>query len=102
VEVATLQKLAQDKGFQDSLQLYNSMPAKQVKAVFMGLDDETVVNYLQSMQPRRASMIIKEFKTPDELSRIARVLEIMRQSESLTRPSEKQTPSPNSQTARTN
>lgn len=75
------QKLAGDKGFQDSLALYQSMPGKQVKTVFMGLDDETMVRYLQAMQPRQASRIIKEFKTLDETARIQRVLERMRQSQ---------------------
>lgn len=71
-------KLASDKGFQDSLKLYTSMPAKQVKTVFMTLDDETVRNYLQAMQPRQATKIIKEFKSPDETARVQRVLEQMR------------------------
>lgn len=75
------EKLAGDKGFQDSLALYTSMPAKQAKTVFMTLDDQTVMNYLQAMQPRQASKIIREFKTPDELSRIQRVLEQMRQAD---------------------
>lgn len=72
------QKLADDKGFQDSLGLYQAMPPRQVKTVFMGLDDPTVVRYLQAMPPRTASKIIKEFKTPDESARIQRVLEKMR------------------------
>jgi flagellar motility protein MotE (MotC chaperone) len=74
-------KQTDDKGFQDSLALYQSMPSKQVKSVFMGLDDETLVRYLQAMQPRQASRIIKEFKTPDETARIQRVLEKMRNSQ---------------------
>jgi hypothetical protein len=71
-------RLASDKGFQDALQLYNTMPAKQVKQVFMGLDDATVMNYLQAMQPRTAAKIIKEFKAPDETDRIKKILEKMR------------------------
>ncbi|HEV2294364.1 MAG TPA: hypothetical protein VGR35_10940 [Tepidisphaeraceae bacterium] len=74
-------KLATDKGFQDSLQLYNTMSAKQVKRVFMALDDETMRQYLQAMQPRKAAAIIKEFKTLDEVSRIQNVMEAMRTSE---------------------
>ena len=42
-------RLANDKGFQDSLELYKSLPAKQVKAAFMTMDDETVKRYLQAM-----------------------------------------------------
>jgi hypothetical protein len=74
-------KLADDKGFQDSLALYNTMPGKQVKTIFMSLDDATVQQYLQSMTPRSAGRIVKEFKTPEETARIERVLERMRQAE---------------------
>lgn len=42
-------RLAADQGFQDSLNLYNSMPPRQVKAVFLTLSDEAVMQYLQSM-----------------------------------------------------
>lgn len=74
-------KLATDKGFQDSLQLYNTMSGKQVKTIFMTLDDETMRQYLQAMQPRAAARIIKEFKAPDEVARIQKVMEAMRTSE---------------------
>jgi hypothetical protein len=70
---------AEDKGFQDSLALFQSMPSKQVKTVFMGMpDDGSVARYLQAMPPRAASRIIKEFKTPDEAARIQRVLDRVR------------------------
>ncbi len=74
-------RLASDRGFQDSLTLYNTMPAKQVKTIFMSLTDDTLQQYLQAMQPRTASKIIKEFKAPEEVERIQRVLERMRKSE---------------------
>lgn len=72
-------KLANDKGFQDSLLLFNTMPAKSVKQIFATMDDATVVAYLQTMQPRTAAKIIKEFKSPEELARIQRVMDMMRQ-----------------------
>ena len=85
VELASQQqlasKLATDKGFQDSLLLYNTMPSKQVKTIFMTLDDATMRQYLQAMQPRVAARIIKEFKAPDEVTRIQKVMEAMRTSE---------------------
>ncbi len=74
-------KLADDKGFQDSLALYNTMPGKQVKTIFMSLDDATIQQYLQAMAPRRAGAIIKEFKSTDETARIQKVLERMRQTD---------------------
>lgn len=72
-------RLASDKGFQDSLALYTAMPAKKAKDVFMALDDDAITQYLQAMQPRTAAKIIKEFKLPEETDRIQKVLEKMRQ-----------------------
>src|SRR3954471_635170 len=74
-------KLAEDKGFQDTLALYTTMPAKQVKSIFMSLDDDTMIQYLRVMEPRTATKITKEFKTPEELARIGKVMEKMRQTQ---------------------
>ncbi len=75
-------KLASDKGFQDSLELYNVMPPKQVKTIFMTLSDDTVQQYFQAMEPRSAAKIMKEFKLPEESARLQKVLEKIRQSQS--------------------
>jgi hypothetical protein len=80
------EKLASDKGFQDTLALYTSMPAKQVKTIFMSLGDDTVIQYLRAMEPRTATKITKEFKSPDELARIGTVMEKMRQTQASTAP----------------
>lgn len=69
------QRLANDQGFQDTLALYNTMSPKQVKSIFMSDDDATVARYLQAMEPRTAASIIKEFKTPAEMTRIQAVLD---------------------------
>jgi hypothetical protein len=74
-------KLAEDKGFQDTLALYTTMPAKQVKSIFMGLTDDTMIQYLRAMEPRTATKITKEFKTPEEVTRIGAVMEKMRQTQ---------------------
>jgi hypothetical protein len=71
-------RLATDKGFKDALDRYNVMPGKQVKQIFMTLDDQTVVNFLQAMEPRPAARVIKEFKSPEEVARIQKILEKMR------------------------
>src|SRR5436190_13689765 len=73
------QRLASDQGFPDSLNLYPTLPAKQVKTIFMGLEDATVIQYLQAMESRTAAKITKEFKTPEETQRLAKLLEKMRQ-----------------------
>jgi len=72
-------KLLTDQGFQDTLQLYNSMPPLQVKKIFMTLKDQTVAEYLQAMDPGTASKIIKQYKTPDEILKIQGILEMVRQ-----------------------
>lgn len=74
-------RLAADKGFQDSLALYEALPPKQVKDIFMTLDDSTVVRFLVAMDPLQASKILREFKAPAELTRVAALLERMRQSQ---------------------
>ena len=73
------QRLASDQGFQDSLQLYQTLPAKQVKTIFMGLEDATVIQYLQAMESRTAAKITKEFKSNEESERLKRILERMRE-----------------------
>ncbi|HEX8915643.1 MAG TPA: hypothetical protein VF796_25035, partial [Humisphaera sp.] len=65
---------ASDQGFQDTLKLYQSMPAKSAKAAFMAMPEETMARYLQAMPPRSATKIIKEFKSPQELAVVNRVM----------------------------
>lgn len=69
---------ATDKGFKESLAVYDAMKAKQVKEIFLTLDEDTVVRYLQAMDPRRVSGILKEYKTPAEISQAQSLLEKMR------------------------
>ncbi|HEX2972502.1 MAG TPA: hypothetical protein VHP11_09215 [Tepidisphaeraceae bacterium] len=78
------QRLAVDKGFQDTLALYQSMPAKQVKSLFMTMDDDTLVQYLQAMDSRAAAKITKEFKTPQEIDRLKRIMDKLRQAQTPT------------------
>jgi len=79
-------KLLTDQGFQDTLNLYNSMPARQVKTIFMSMSDDTMIKYLRAMEPRIATKIIKEFKTADETDRVGKVMEKMRQAQASTTP----------------
>jgi hypothetical protein len=75
------QTLQTDQGFQDSLAVYNSIPAKQVKDIFLTLDQQTVRQYLEAMDARQAGKIVKEFKTPVERDFIQKVLESMREAQ---------------------
>jgi hypothetical protein len=51
----------------------------------MTLNDEAVLQYVQAMDSGTAGKIIKEFKTPDELDRVQRILERMRKGNPTTR-----------------
>ena len=75
------EKLLTDQGFQDTLTLYNTMPAKQVKTIFMTMSDETMIQYLRAMEPRTVTKIFKEFKSADEMERVGKVMKEMRQSQ---------------------
>lgn len=71
-------RLANDKGFQDTLNLYNSMTGRQAKQVFMTMDEEAAAEYLDAMTPRNAARILKEFKAPSEVARVKAILDKMR------------------------
>jgi hypothetical protein len=75
------QTLQTDQGFQDSLAVYNSIPPKQTKEIFLTLDQQTVRQYLEAMDARQAARIVKEFKTPEERAFIQKVLESMREAQ---------------------
>ena len=77
---------AADKGFQDSLALYRTLPPKQVKAIFATLPDDAVQRYLQAMDAKQATKVMKEFKSPAETDRLQRVLERIRATPAATRP----------------
>ena len=71
-------RLAADEGFQKTLELYQAMPAKKIKALMANVDDDTVVRYLQAMDKDQAAGVLAEFKTPQETSRAQQLLEKMR------------------------
>ncbi|HXE53035.1 MAG TPA: hypothetical protein VN541_08475 [Tepidisphaeraceae bacterium] len=80
-------KLSSDEGFQHSLNIYRTMPAARVKAIFANLSDDAIRQYLMALPERTAAKIIGEFKTPDETDRIKRILESMRKGDPTTQPS---------------
>jgi hypothetical protein len=79
-------RLASDAGFQSTLADYSALPAKQVKGIFATLNDDVVRMYLEAMEPRTVAKIVKEYKTPDELDRIQKIMEKIRKAEPATRP----------------
>ena len=69
---------ATDAGFQRTMDIYDTMTPRTLKDVFAKQDDALVARYLQSMEPKRVSNILKEFKSPDEQVRANALLERLR------------------------
>ena len=70
---------AQQEGFQKALKNYSLMKPKSAKADFMKMDDDQVVAYLSQMKPDVATGILEQFRTPEELDKRLRVMEMLEQ-----------------------
>ena len=78
-QVAAAQKKSVDDSFQKSLDLYNELKAKQVKDLFVAMNNpDQVATYLQAMDTSRAAEIISQFKTATETDFIKNVLDRIR------------------------
>lgn len=68
--------------FTQTVMQYESLPAKQGKQVLIELinsgNREQAVAYLDAMNPRATSKILKEFKSPEEIILAAELLEELR------------------------
>lgn len=73
-----MEKRLNDAGFKKAVALYESLPAKQVRAMFDDLmtrgKTEEVVAYLEAMQPRKAAGVLKEFGA--DAGTVARAVEL--------------------------
>jgi hypothetical protein len=76
------EKLRSDKDFQQTVAMYEKLPAKQAKQMLQTLltqeKKEQVVDYLAAMQMRKAAGVLKEFKTPQEVAQASELLELLR------------------------
>ncbi len=70
------------EGFSQAVELYEQLPPKQTKSMFIELLEEggmdEVVRYLEAMQPRKAAGVLREFKTDEELSWAVQLTERLR------------------------
>lgn len=65
-----LMKLQDDADFQQAVQMFEQLPAKQAKEMFQQLIKDgkknQVIDYLASMNLRKAAAVLKAFKTSEE------------------------------------
>ncbi|HWB19055.1 MAG TPA: hypothetical protein VG711_02055 [Phycisphaerales bacterium] len=81
-----------DAQFQQTVKAYESIPAKQAKSMFEELirqgQMEQAVAYLDAMNPRAASKVLKEFKTPEEIQLATKLLEDLRRFGTVSQPTQ--------------
>jgi flagellar motility protein MotE (MotC chaperone) len=81
--VADAQRQADDKGFKKAVSLYESLPPRQTKDMFAQLMSQDkldqVIDYLESMQPRKAAGVLKEFKTGTEVVQAVQLTQRLRE-----------------------
>ncbi len=75
--------LETDENFQQAVSMYEKLKPKQAKQMFQTLLDQgqltQVVDYLAAMQLRKAAAVLKEFKTPIEISQATDLLQRLRE-----------------------
>ncbi|MBN1766795.1 MAG: hypothetical protein JW860_16190 [Sedimentisphaerales bacterium] len=76
-EVTQRNEKAREEGFQKALRNYSTMKAKYVKDDFMQMEDKDVVRYLTAMKPDVATAILERFKTPEEMAKRLRVMQLL-------------------------
>lgn len=71
-----------EENFRQTVQMYEQLKPKQTKDMFRNLLSEgqrdQVVEYLASMQLRKAAAVLKEFKTPEEIALATELVERLR------------------------
>ncbi len=77
-----IQAQLDDEGFRTAVQLYEQLPAKQVKQMFLAImqqhETDQVVAFLEAMQPRKAADVLREFKDVHEVPRAVELMERLR------------------------
>ena len=72
----------ENDGFQRALTLYESMKAREVKEIWIGLSEDILVALVRNMEPGKVAKIFKEFREADEIEAKRRVLERIREGSS--------------------
>jgi len=71
-----------DEGFKKTVQLYETLPADQVKSMFIDLMEkgktDQVVAFIEAMQVRKAGKVLKEFEEPEDVGRAVELTERLR------------------------
>lgn len=78
-EIRLRQERDSDPAFQQQVKLFSTMSGKQVKDLFMDMDEQLAARYLAAMKPQVAADVASRFKTETEQDKLRKLLELMRQ-----------------------
>jgi hypothetical protein len=71
-----------DEGFKKTVELYETLPADQVKNMFIDLMErgktDQVVAFIEAMAVRKAGKVLKEFEEPEDVGRAVELTERLR------------------------
>jgi len=81
-KLTQIEQRLNDEGFKKAVQLYEALPAKQTKQMFVKLigegQIEQVVMYMEAMESRKAGGVMKEFKSEADLAMAVDIAERLR------------------------
>jgi len=78
-EIEAQRRRTSDAGFQRQLKVYETMEPKQVKDILGGLPEELAARYLTRMKTQAAADVMGRFRTPEEQTKLQRLLALMRE-----------------------
>ena len=80
--VQQFRQAQQQENFKQAVSMYEKLKPKQAKQMFQGLlnqgQEDQVVDYLAAMQLRKASAVLREFKSPEEIIQATDLLQRLR------------------------
>ncbi len=77
-EILAHRQKVESEAFKKQLKLYETMQAKQVKDVFLGMSEDLAASYLGAMNQRTAAKVISQFKSGAERTFLRNLLDRMR------------------------
>ncbi len=77
-KIKQAQSTSGSENFQKMARILSNMKPPELKKILMQLDDGTVVEFLKTLDPRKAGKLMAEFKTQQEIEIRRRWLEMLR------------------------
>ena len=77
-KIRLAQTASGSENFQKMARILSNMKPPELKMILLQLDDDTVVDFLKTLDPRKASKLMGEFTTQQEMEKRRRWLDMLR------------------------